>query len=179
LEEEYMEQSLVVVPDAPPPGLFGTGDPKAVIAKASAIATELAAVIEKQGLFVVIGKKKHVEVEGWTLLGSLTGVFPVCVWTRRIAKEDGDGWAAGRFGGVSMHPVRDRLAHPRRLRAEVDGPDAGDLEGAADAARFHHGARRLQRHASRGDGRHGRYGTSRASAFSEAPNAIYRGPAAL
>jgi hypothetical protein len=44
---------------------------------------------------VGIGRSKHVKVEGWTLLGSMLGVFPVCTWTRRIG-DDGaaDGWEA-------------------------------------------------------------------------------------
>jgi hypothetical protein len=37
-----------------------------------------------------ISNRDHVKVEGWTLLGTMLGVFPVCVWT----KERSDGWEA-------------------------------------------------------------------------------------
>jgi hypothetical protein len=61
-----------------------------VVTKAADVAEALCAVIEKNKLFTVIGGRKHVRVEGWTLLGSMLGVFPVCVWTRKLA----NGWEA-------------------------------------------------------------------------------------
>jgi hypothetical protein len=91
-----MSEDLAVIEpeDAHPPAqaltLFGTADPVAVVDKASAVATALARVIDKQGLFTVIGTKKHVHVEGWTLLGSMLGVFAHIEWTRKTE----DGWEA-------------------------------------------------------------------------------------
>jgi hypothetical protein len=65
--------------------LFGERDPVVVVERATAVAESLADVIEKKQLFRQIGKKKHVYVEGWTLLGSMLGVFPVVEWTREMA----------------------------------------------------------------------------------------------
>jgi hypothetical protein len=48
-------------------------------------------VVRKQNLASNIQGREYVQVEGWTLLGSLLGVFPVCEWTRPI---DGGGWEA-------------------------------------------------------------------------------------
>jgi len=73
-----------------PVNLFRTEDPAEVIRRATSVATQLAQVIEAQELFKQIGKKKHVLVEGWTLLGTMLGVFPVCEWTRKTE----DGWEA-------------------------------------------------------------------------------------
>jgi hypothetical protein len=70
--------------------LFGESSPVAVVARATEVATALASVVEQKELFKQIGRKKHVYVEGWTLLGSMLGVFPVVEWTR---KTD-DGWEA-------------------------------------------------------------------------------------
>lgn len=70
--------------------LFRATDPVKVIEQASITAGVLAQVIEKQRLYSNIQGKKYVRVEGWTLLGSMLGVFPVCTWTRPTA----DGWEA-------------------------------------------------------------------------------------
>lgn len=73
-----------------PVNLFGTADPDEVIASATAKAKALANVVKQQQLAVRISGREHVRVEGWTLLGSMLGVFPVCVWTRKLE----DGWEA-------------------------------------------------------------------------------------
>ncbi len=91
--ETTMGRELARV-EAQPPTLFGTADPAAVISKAVATAKPLAEVIRSQKLFTNIQGKAHVRVEGWTLLGSMLGVFPVCVWTRRIDDPDRQGWEA-------------------------------------------------------------------------------------
>lgn len=70
--------------------LFGDASPAEVLARASAIATPLARVIDEQQLYKIISGKKHVKVEGWTLLGSMLGVFPTVEWTRPVA----NGWEA-------------------------------------------------------------------------------------
>lgn len=70
--------------------LFGTNDPTEVIARATAAADALADVLENKGLFTNINGRKHVRVEGWTLLGTMLGVFPVVVWTRQLE----NGWEA-------------------------------------------------------------------------------------
>ncbi len=70
--------------------LFGTADPVAVIDKASRVALALAAVINRQELYTVIGTKKYVHVEGWTLLGSMVGVTAQIEWSRKLE----NGWEA-------------------------------------------------------------------------------------
>jgi hypothetical protein len=94
-EEEIIEgESMEIVPHEPVPAqnltLFGTDDPVAMIEAATRSAEALAGVLEKQKLFKDIKGKRHVLVEGWTLLGSMLGVFPVCVWTHKLE----DGWEA-------------------------------------------------------------------------------------
>jgi hypothetical protein len=85
-----------LVPYQPQPvSLFGTNDPAGVVEAARAAAIPLVDVIRKQKLSVKIGPSEHVRVEGWTLLGSMLGVFPVCEWTRPL-ERDGQhiGWEA-------------------------------------------------------------------------------------
>ncbi len=77
---------------APPPAIFGSEDPNQIIATATARANALSRVIEDKKLYSMIQGRKHVTVEGWTLLGSLCGVFPVVEWTRPL--PDGSGWEA-------------------------------------------------------------------------------------
>ena len=68
-----------IIPYGGPPAvtLFGTDDPDAVVAEAARHATVLAQVIDERKLFTAIQGKRHVHVDGWTLLGSMMGVFPV------------------------------------------------------------------------------------------------------
>jgi hypothetical protein len=95
-EEEYIvdAESTEIVRVEPVPSqtmtLFGTDDPVGMIEAATRSAEALAGVLEKQRLFKDIKGKRHVLVEGWTLLGSMLGVFPVCVWTHKLE----DGWEA-------------------------------------------------------------------------------------
>ncbi len=70
--------------------LFGTNDPAAVVEAATLAAAPLANVIRKQGLIVKIGQGEHVLVDGWTLLGSMLGVFPIVVSTTQLE----NGWEA-------------------------------------------------------------------------------------
>lgn len=73
-----------------PSTLFGSSNPGDVIDRSIAVATALAAVLKKQKLTSTIQGKDYVRVEGWTLLGSMLGVFPVCEWTRKLD----NGWEA-------------------------------------------------------------------------------------
>ena len=70
--------------------LFGTDDPAAVVERATRVATVLADVIAQRHLSARIGNRDHIMLEGWTLLGSMLGVFGEVEWTRPIA----DGWEA-------------------------------------------------------------------------------------
>jgi hypothetical protein len=76
--------------EPPAPGLFGTSDPDQVVARAVKVADALERVIREKKLIARIRQNEHVLVEGWTLLGSMLGVFPVLVWTRKLD----DGWEA-------------------------------------------------------------------------------------
>jgi hypothetical protein len=73
-----------------PANLFGTSDPVAVVEQSSRIASALADVLKKKGLAKKISGREFVLVEGWTLLGTMLGVFPVVQWTRKLE----DGWEA-------------------------------------------------------------------------------------
>ena len=70
--------------------LFGTDDPSAVVERASSVATALAQVIKERRLSSRISGKEHVNVEGWTLLGSMLGVFAEVEWSRPLD----NGWEA-------------------------------------------------------------------------------------
>ena len=70
--------------------LFRTDDPAEIVRRASEVADTLAAVLRDRKLTSNISGKEHVRVEGWTLLGTMLGVFPVVEWTRETA----DGWEA-------------------------------------------------------------------------------------
>ncbi len=75
-----------------PANLWGAATPGEVVGRAAEIAHVLAGVIERQQLYVSIQGRKYVRVEGWTLLGTLLGVYPVTVWCRRV--DAPSGWEA-------------------------------------------------------------------------------------
>lgn len=81
---------LDVVRHEAPVNLFRTEEPTEIVARATQTATALADVLKDRKLTSTISGREHVRVEGWTLLGSMLGVFPVCVWTRKLD----DGWEA-------------------------------------------------------------------------------------
>ena len=77
--------------------LFGTSDPAEVVIAATATAEALCEILEERKLYVDMGKgRRHVQIEGWALLGSMTGVFAHTVWTKEIADKTGKalGWEA-------------------------------------------------------------------------------------
>lgn len=76
---------------APAPAtLFRSDEPTEIVKRATETAKVLADVVRQQKLTSTISGREHVRVEGWTLLGSMLGVFPVCVWTRKLD----NGWEA-------------------------------------------------------------------------------------
>lgn len=89
-EEGRVGQQLVPAPRQEVANLFGGESPVAVVERATEVAKALAAVIEDRQLYKMISGRKHVVVEGWTLLGSMLGVFPVVEWTRKLD----DAWEA-------------------------------------------------------------------------------------
>jgi hypothetical protein len=74
----------------PPPSLFGTNDPQAVVEKATAVANTLKGVLKSQKLISNISGKEYPKCEAWTLLGTMLGVYPVLVWTHKLE----NGWEA-------------------------------------------------------------------------------------
>jgi hypothetical protein len=89
-DAEVIDATELLPIEPAPANLFLTNDPATFLARASEAASALARVIHDRKLFTRIRGKEHVHVEGWTLLGSLLGVFPITEWTRRID----DGWEA-------------------------------------------------------------------------------------
>lgn len=70
-------------------------NPAAFVAGYVGVADELSRVIREKNLTTLISGKDHVRVEGWTLLGSMLGVFPVTVWTRPVMDGEAKvGWEA-------------------------------------------------------------------------------------
>lgn len=88
-EDDYLP-AVREQPTTSPATLFGVSDPAAVIVRATEAAKPLAEVVRRQGLTVGISGREYCKVEAWTLLGSMLGVFPVTVWTRKLE----DGWEA-------------------------------------------------------------------------------------
>lgn len=117
---EEMTQALTRY-DAPPPNLFRTEDPVEIVKRATAIADSLSEVLRKKKLTTKIGKGEHVRVEGWTLLGTMLGVFPVCEWTRPLET----GWEA-RVVAKTMAGVVVGAAEAECLRSEARWREADD-----------------------------------------------------
>jgi hypothetical protein len=99
IEGEIIEGTDLVVhtpQDAPttlaPLNLFGSS-PAAALESMGEIAKLLTDVLRQQKLYATIQGRNHVTVEGWTLLGSLLGVFPVVVSTERVT-EPAEGYKA-------------------------------------------------------------------------------------
>ena len=90
LAEAQTSQAPMQLQAAPPITLFGDRTPAEVVVSATEVAKALSSVIEDRKLYMAIRGRKHVVVEGWTLLGTMLGVFPVVEWTRKTE----DGWEA-------------------------------------------------------------------------------------
>lgn len=76
-------------------GIFGAVDPVEFITRAQQVAEALTAVIIDRGMYTVMGKnadgheRRHVNVEGWTMLGSMVGISPYVVHTGKVTGDDG------------------------------------------------------------------------------------------
>jgi hypothetical protein len=92
------EQEGTAIVAAPPPANLWGVEPAQVIVQAARVARPLAEVLKTQNLSVVISNRRFVTVEGWTLLGSMLGVFPITVWSRPVGEESAPvglhGWEA-------------------------------------------------------------------------------------
>lgn len=99
MSDEHTMEADVVTDHLPAPRpdstLFGTNNPAQVVEAATVAADALNGVLEAKRLYSTISGRKHVLVEGWTLLGSMLGVYAVPVWTRPL-EADGEyvGWEA-------------------------------------------------------------------------------------
>lgn len=94
-EVEIIQDAELIGEELVPAGhgnLFRTEDPVEIIRRATETASALSEVLRKQKLTTNIQGREHVRVEGWTLLGTMLGVFPVCEWTRPL--EGQSGWEA-------------------------------------------------------------------------------------
>jgi len=89
-EETMSGVELVPVVASAPTTLFRSEDPNEIVTAVAETANALAAVIKKQRLAVSISGRSYVRVEGWTMLGTMLGVYPVCTWTRKLE----NGWEA-------------------------------------------------------------------------------------
>jgi hypothetical protein len=66
------------------PAALVSVDPAVTFERYVGVSNLLARVIRERGLSNPIGGREYVRVEGWTLLGSLVGVFPATQWTRPV-----------------------------------------------------------------------------------------------
>ena len=73
---EQKNDAVIVPTDHVQLGTIMVSGPQDVVAQATAIATTLAAVIDKRRLYSTIQRKRYVRVEGWTTLGAMMGVLP-------------------------------------------------------------------------------------------------------
>src|SRR6266540_3447846 len=69
--------------------LFGGATPHAIVARATAIADVIAPLVRERNLVKRIGQSEHVYLEGWTLAGTMLGVFPITVSSGPIFDLDG------------------------------------------------------------------------------------------
>ena len=112
IEGDVIEETPGGLPDDPgvemvvagaavpaPATLFRTDDPAEIIIRATATANALSEVLRTQKdargnlkLISTISGREHVKVEGWTLCGTMLGVFAVTEWTRKLT--DPEGWEA-------------------------------------------------------------------------------------
>jgi hypothetical protein len=82
---------LDLTPDRQALTLFGDATPHAIVARATAIADVIAPLIRERNLIKRIGASEHVYLEGWTLAGTMLGVFATTVRTWEIGDDAGYG----------------------------------------------------------------------------------------
>lgn len=92
--------------------------PTETIARAQIIANALAPIIDQQKLFTLIGKNKHVWVEGWTTMLAMLNIFPSIEFVRNLGRPDEMAYEArvilktveGRIIGSAEHMCSNREA---------------------------------------------------------------------
>lgn len=129
--EQEIGTGLVVVEARPiQMGTLQASGPSELIASATAMATPLAQLIEKRGLFATISGRKYVKCEGWTTLGAMLGITPHEVG---VVEVDGVFTATVELRMVSDGRVVGRAS------AECGAPDELDRNGVplwANRARY-------------------------------------------
>lgn len=117
-KKEAEVTDIVVAEPAAQMTVWGASTPTEVVSKMTAVADAMKDVLKNQGLTKRIGDKDYVLVEGWTLVGSMTGIFPVTVWTRELPYPDEMNTMPGRQWGYE---------------ARVEARWKGEVVGAAEA----------------------------------------------
>ena len=116
--EDEMGRELVHTRPQAVATLFRTDEPALIVARATEVANVLSGVLKAKGLTTRIGNREHVQVEGWTLCGSMLGVFPIVEWTRKLE----NGWEA-RAKAVTMAGATVGSAEAQCTREEKEwGP---------------------------------------------------------
>lgn len=141
--QEHEGAEVVAIARANAPGaavtLFGAADPRGVVQAASEHAAALTDVLRSQRLALRIGDKAYVKVEGWTLLGSMVGVFPVEVSTLAEPEDWRERGLERPEGYVAVVEARTRAgevvgrANARCMRTEKRWRDADDYAIASMA----------------------------------------------
>lgn len=92
--------------EATTPDIFRERDPLKAIARYTEVARAVGSLIEKQNLYVSIGGRKHVRIEGWQALGAPMGIFAEVKYSQRIQDGDRHGYeasaAAHRLNGETI-----------------------------------------------------------------------------
>ena len=100
-----MDENTETLPD-----IFRERHPAVAVQRFSEVATAIGSLIESHKLYVRIGTRKHVYIEGWQALGAPLGIFARVESSERI--QDGDRW------GYEAYAV----AH--RMGEEISAADA-------------------------------------------------------
>ena len=99
-DRQSITEYLAEPPAPPAPAPIFSANPEAVLASSRQIARALKAVLIERNLVKQISGREYVFIEGWTLLGSMVGVFAEIEWTRpMVGMTDADlgtrlGWEA-------------------------------------------------------------------------------------
>lgn len=116
--QELQEIQIAVRDDQ---NLFGAASPVEIIQKAAEYATALVQVVDSRKLFTMIQGRKHVRIEGWTLLGSMLGAFSVVEWVKPLGPTV-DGLTPGFEARVQVFRKGQLIgaAEARCTRAEAN-----------------------------------------------------------
>ena len=122
IDAEVQTQAVAIRDPQQAVSLFRTDDPAEIVVRASNVATSLKAVIQKQGLISKISGKEYPRCEAWTLLGTMLGVFPVCIWSKQVE----GGWEA-RVEARTRDGATVGAAEAQCLRGERNWKDRDDF----------------------------------------------------